>query len=436
MFTSSRISFEPTEDWEKALTARLANGNGAAQSDSKSACAAIAEFEEWRASYPCALQSFDDFIGEADGKLVAIFLDYDGTLTPIVSDPDAAVMPEGARRAVHALAQLFPTAIISGRGREKVQAFVGLDELYYAGSHGMDIVGPQAAAAVPSGSEGTGASGTTSCNNCSGSAGTGSSSCLAFQPAAQYGPLMDQVYHQLCEGMVAIPGSSVEHNKFCVSVHFRNCAPEAYPEALAATEAVVSSHGKELLITRGRKVLEVRPRVAWDKGDALAHLLQALGLGDAASVHAVYIGDDRTDEDAFRVLAERGLGAGVLVSSRAKPTAARYTLRDPGEVAALLSRLVAWGRTAANKWHKVGGCTGWSLAPEARLSEAALKQHEEATQPEKLSAAATADSVACTAAALAATMLGGGPSRQGQQSAAGCLGARPPRPPRPPQTRQ
>jgi trehalose 6-phosphate phosphatase len=120
-----------------------------------------------------------------------------------VSDPDAAVMPEGTRRAVRALAQLFPTAIISGRGREKVQAFVGLDELYYAGSHGMDIVGPQAAAAA--GSDGGGASGTASCSDCSGSAGSGSActdggSCLAFQPAAQYGPLMDQVYHQLCEG--------------------------------------------------------------------------------------------------------------------------------------------------------------------------------------------------------------------------------------------
>ena len=60
-------------------------------------------------------------------------------------------------------------------------------------------------------------------------------------------------------GVAAIPGSSVEHNKFCVSVHFRNCAPDAYPDALAATEAVVSSHGEELLITRGRKVRATPP---------------------------------------------------------------------------------------------------------------------------------------------------------------------------------
>lgn len=60
-----------------------------------------------------------------------------------MSNPDAALMGEQAREAVRRVAQLFPTAIISGRGREKVQQFVRLRELYYAGSHGMDIVGPQ-----------------------------------------------------------------------------------------------------------------------------------------------------------------------------------------------------------------------------------------------------------------------------------------------------
>lgn len=70
-------------------------------------------------------------------------LDSAGTLTPIVSNPDLALMSEPAREAVRRVAQLFPTAVISGRGREKVQQFVRLAELYYAGSHGMDIVGPQ-----------------------------------------------------------------------------------------------------------------------------------------------------------------------------------------------------------------------------------------------------------------------------------------------------
>lgn len=167
--------------------------------------------------HPCALHSFDQIAALAAGKLVSVFLDYDGalcctarllvvgagawqhalmccsraaqphnrpwlrqrparrpgpaaagTLTPIVSNPDLALMSEQAREAVRHVAQLFPTAIISGRGREKVQQFVRLDELYYAGSHGMDIVGPAV--------EGS------------------PHADLAFQPAAQYESLMDGVY--------------------------------------------------------------------------------------------------------------------------------------------------------------------------------------------------------------------------------------------------
>lgn len=332
--------------------------------------------------HPCALLNFSQIAAQAAGKLVAVFLDYDGTLTPIVSNPDQALMSEHAREAVRRVAQLFPTAVISGRGREKVQQFVRLEELYYAGSHGMDIVGPQV--------EG------------------GPHADLAFQPAAQYAPLMDGVYAELLEGVSSIVGSSVEHNKFCVSVHFRNCAPEdypagetaagsthsagglarilprvgsgcglcgrvscllccsccccgcgygccrlcghAYPSAHVAAAAAmqqllllqeqlpcssssfenpsraltlrpslpplsasaaspsavvgvvdaVSAAHPELRVTRGRKVLEVRPQVDWDKGTALAHLLEMLGLADPSQVYCIYIGDDRTDEDAFQ----------------------------------------------------------------------------------------------------------------------------------------
>jgi len=73
---------------------------------------------------------------------VVVFLDYDGTLTPIVSNPDEAFLSAAMRSAVQQVAQTFPTAVISGRGRDKVEAFVQLEELYYAGSHGLDIKGP------------------------------------------------------------------------------------------------------------------------------------------------------------------------------------------------------------------------------------------------------------------------------------------------------
>lgn len=271
--------------------------------------------------HPCLLDNFEELEAAAAGKLVAVFLDYDGTLTPIVNNPDAAYMSEHMRNAVRLVATLFPTAIISGRGREKVEQFVQLKELFYAGSHGMDIAGPR-----------TGSN----CNNADDPE-------LTFQPAARFEPLMCQVGQELSEAIADIPGSTVENNKYCVSVHFRNCAPESYDAVVKAVEGVAARHDV-LHITRGRKVLEVRPHVDWNKGSALLHLLGMLGVA-TTDVFCLYIGDDRTDEDAFKVLREDGIGAGILVSTRAKPTSGRWTLRDPAQVAAFLNRLVSWGRT-------------------------------------------------------------------------------------------
>ncbi|MFS7896227.1 putative trehalose-phosphatase [Helianthus anomalus] len=81
-------------------------------------------------------------VNNAKGKRIALFLDYDGTLSSIVDNPDHAFMSNAMCAAVRNVAKCFPTAIISGRSREKVRKFVGLKELYYVGSHGMDIMCP------------------------------------------------------------------------------------------------------------------------------------------------------------------------------------------------------------------------------------------------------------------------------------------------------
>lgn len=269
------------------------------------------------------LQNFEQFEAAAAGKLVAIFLDYDGTLTPIVNNPDAAHMSEHMREAVRRIARLFPTAIISGRGREKVEQFVQLKELFYAGSHGMDIAGPKI-------------------KKIDGKIGDEEDEAGAtFQPAAQYEPLMMMLAEKLWNAIKTIPGSTVENNKFCVSVHFRNCAPKDYDLVTAAVDRVMAEH-QDLHVTRGRKVLEVRPKMDWNKGSALLHLVKMLGL-EEKDVFCIYIGDDRTDEDAFQVLSETGTGSGILVSTKCKSTSGRWTLKDPAEVASFLYRLVGWG---------------------------------------------------------------------------------------------
>ena len=331
-----------------------------------------------------------------------MFLDYDGTLTPIVRDPDAALLSARARAAVRALACLFPTAIVSGRARDKVEAFVQLPELYYAGSHGMDIVGPR---------EKWGDGESTAAGDAAGDASTPTTTTtatLAFRPAQDWAPIMDALHARLAAGVAPVPGATVEHNTFCVSVHYRNVARSRWDDvATIVSDAVAATPG--VRASRGRKVLEIKPEIDWDKGAALSHLLDALGLGGggggdtstttADDVLPIYIGDDTTDEDAFKLLARRGGrsvvdgddatdatpsssttpltdadrvrgGVGVLVTSRPKPSAASYSLRDPGEVLVFLSRLAAWGASPASGWHAVGGCTGWTLrAADARVGE-------------------------------------------------------------------
>ncbi|XP_066351033.1 probable trehalose-phosphate phosphatase 6 isoform X2 [Miscanthus floridulus] len=273
---------------------------------------------------------FDQVVAASKGKQIVVFLDYDGTLSPIVDDPDAAYMSDTMRRAVRSVAKHFPTAIVSGRCRDKVFEFVKLAELYYAGSHGMDIKGPAKGSRHTKAAKAKG---------------------VLFQPASQFLPMIEQVHDSLVEKTKCIPGAKVENNKFCVSVHFR-CVDEKSWSTLADMVKSVLKDYPKLKLTQGRMVFEVRPTIKWDKGKALEFLLESLGFADCTDVLPVYIGDDRTDEDAFKVLRKRGQGVGILVSKQPKDTSASYSLQEPAEVMEFLLRLVEWERLSKARPHK------------------------------------------------------------------------------------
>ncbi|KAL5992357.1 hypothetical protein ACLOJK_013274 [Asimina triloba] len=330
--------------------------------------AAVAQDQSsWILHHPSALSMFEEITNASKGKQIVMFLDYDGTLSPIVEDPDRAFMSEAMRKAVKNLARCFPTAIVSGRCRDKVYNFVRLAELYYAGSHGMDITGPIRSPKykkIKSGIDKQ-ANQTSYTWHAShavfiiGHSRPGfqyryrasttqkrrwlASKAVVFQPASEFLPMIDEVYKTLVEKTKSTPGAIVENNKFCVSVHYR-CVDEKRWSALADQVKEVLKEYPKLRLTQGRKVLEIRPTIKWDKGKALEFLLESLGLADCSDVLPVYIGDDRTDEDAFKVLRERGQGFGILVSKIPKDTNATYTLQEPAEVKDFLHRLVEWKR--------------------------------------------------------------------------------------------
>ncbi|KAL5055245.1 hypothetical protein RYX36_035927, partial [Vicia faba] len=104
------------------------------------------------------------------------------------------------------VAKHFPTAIVTGRCRDKVFNFVKLGELYYAASHGMDIMGPTKNQSV---------------EKCI----SDSNKPVLFQPASQFLSMIDEVYKILLEKTKSVPGAMVENNKYCLSVHFR-CVDE------------------------------------------------------------------------------------------------------------------------------------------------------------------------------------------------------------------
>ncbi|XP_057453789.1 trehalose-phosphate phosphatase A-like [Lotus japonicus] len=305
--------------------------NGIASSD------ADAAYFTWLLKYPSALASFEQIINCAKGKRIALFLDYDGTLSPIVDNPDSAFMSDSMRAAVKNVAEYFPTAIISGRSREKVYDFVGVTELYYAGSHGMDILGPLRQSVSDNHP------------NCNRTTNKQGKEVNLFQPAAEFIPMIDEVRGLLLECTKDIKGAKVENNKFCVSVHYRNIDEKNWGMVGQRVYDILKNYPR-LRLTHGRKVLEVRPVIDWDKGKAVTFLLESLGLNDSDDVLAIYVGDDRTDEDAFKVLREAYKGCGILVSSAPKESNAFYSLHDTSEVMEFLKSLAAWKSSSLNSF--------------------------------------------------------------------------------------
>jgi len=238
----------------------------------------------------------------------AVFYDFDGTLSEIVEDPDSARLFDGAADALTSLSAACPVAILSGRDLADVRQRVGLPGLWYAGSHGFELTGPdgthhqnsEAAASIP---------------------------VLAGAAA----DLADQLGH--------IPGVVVEHKRFGVAAHYRNAARDRVGEVAAAVRT--AGQRTALRVTTGREVIELRPNIDWDKGKTLHWVLDYIRDNEAAGpLLPIYLGDDITDEDAFDAVDDDGIAILVRHSDDGdRATAARYALDDPDRVREFTERL-------------------------------------------------------------------------------------------------
>src|SRR5260370_6645734 len=272
------------------------------------------------------------------GKQMVVFLDYDGTLTPIRDRREYAVSSDSMREAVRRLAERVPVVVVSGRDRRVVQELMGIDNLIVAGSHGFDIWSPAGGS-------------------------------IQREEGASFEGLLREVEAKLRAEVADIPGALVEPKKSSVAAHFRLVAEEQRPRVKEIVDAILSEHPEELKVTPGKMVFEIQPKLDWDKGKAVLYLLKALDL-DRDDVVPVYLGDDVTDEDAFRALAGRGIS--IFVGSANDPetagrtTAADYVLNTIEEVEQFLNRLAALDSAKGKPTPPGGGSKpnpkDWTLA--------------------------------------------------------------------------
>ncbi|XP_021912448.1 probable trehalose-phosphate phosphatase D [Carica papaya] len=288
----------------------------------------------WLEKHASAIATFEGMMEKAKDKQIVVFLDYDGTLSPIVEDPDRAYMFEKMRIAVHEIAKIFPTAIVSGRSLAKVKGFVQLDNVIYAGSHGMDI-------STPSGSLKYGDD-----KNQTKTVNEKGNEVFNFQPAHDFLPKIQEIKEVLQEKIKDIKGASIEDNKFCISVHYRRVHQEEVDNLKEIVKSTMDAY-PNFCRSEGKKVVEVRPMIDWDKGRALDYLLDTLGFGNSTDFLPMYIGDDKTDEDAFKVIKSIGRGYPIVVSSTPKETNALYSLQDTDEVMNFLMELANWGKSSS-----------------------------------------------------------------------------------------
>jgi len=256
---------------------------------------------------PSAFYELTKFMPAQTQNKPLFLFDYDGTLAPITRDPSRAYIPEETRKLLAQLSRKFRVAIVSGRDMADLKNFIGLDSLIYAGSHGFRISGP-------GGIE------------------------MEHEKVGELLPRMNTLMDVLQKDPdLKIRGVEMERKYMAIAVHYRNAPSGSYTNIIKAIKKNISSFD-EFTTGRGKKVIEIRPALKWHKGKAVDWIMQALEQKDGVTYMPIYLGDDITDEDAFRALPNHGIG--ILVGEHHSPSAACCHLPNVWDVQKLLNYLI------------------------------------------------------------------------------------------------
>ncbi|MBI5050561.1 MAG: trehalose-phosphatase [Nitrospirae bacterium] len=245
-----------------------------------------------------------------NNKHIVFFFDYDGTLTPIAETPQQAVIPRQVKELLRKLSRKpnCALAIISGRALEDIKDLVRLKGIIYAGNHGLEIEGPK----------------------------------IKFE--SQVSPRLKSVIRNIYEDMVnklsKIKGVLIEDKGLAIGVHYRLVDATDIQEFLNIFSEITESFTvrDKIKINEGKKVYEIRPPVAWDKGKTVLWLLarQQFLVGED-KIFPIYFGDDITDEDGFRALKNKGL---TIFVGEPKASEAAYYVRNTEEITQFIKKVL------------------------------------------------------------------------------------------------
>lgn len=255
------------------------------------------------------ISEMDLLIHRLKDRNIFLFLDFDGTLSPIADKPqDAAISPvtQVLLRRI-SKDRKINVAIISGRSLCDIKQTVDIDGIIYAGNHGMEMEGLDFKYEYP-------------------------------LPGG-YRDNLKQLSDTLHQKFAEFEGIIYEDKGYCLGIHYRGVAIDNLPRLNNLFKQVISVylHNNLIKIRHGKMVFEIQPPVEWDKGRAVLWLLERqITLRPDVNIYPIYIGDDQTDEDAFEALKNTGL---TIVVGKAEQSCAQYYLKEAVDVTWFLSQI-------------------------------------------------------------------------------------------------
>lgn len=263
----------------------------------------------------------------SDGLTLGV--DFDGTLAPIVEDSDAPVITDRARAALTRLADhsRVTVAVVSGRELSDLVGRVDIEGLVYAGNHGLEVRAGERT--------------------------------LVHPAAARQRPRIEALSERIRERLADFPACTVEDKGLTATVHVRGS--EDADRAISLTESLAADAGSDVRVVSGKRVRELRPTVNWDKGATMDMLTDATPVGH----RPLFVGDDTTDEDAFRSVQPDGVGVKVR-SDAPMETGASFGVAGQTAVPRLLEWLAEY---ADERWPTDRRAGRSATAPQLRAEE-------------------------------------------------------------------